>query len=120
MSQMTNPQRAMQFWSVLVMAARTNQVLTYEMVERMTGIPKFGMGNILGVVLAYCQRSEIPILTSIVVEKSTGRPADPLFNEPSFDLEAEQRRVFGFDWLKNGCPTLSEFQSAAQEETVTA
>lgn len=120
-SQMTNAQRAMQFWSALVLAARTQQVLSYETVERMTGIPRFGMSKPLGRILAYCQQNELPLLTSIVIEQSTGRPADQTFNTPAFDLEAEHRRVFIFDWFKHGCPALNELQDAAEElETVQA
>lgn len=113
--QMTNAQRAMQFWCVLVLAARTQQVLSYEMMEKMTGLPRFAMSRPLGKVLAYCQQNELPLLTSIVLEQSTGKPADPSFNVPAFDLAAEHRRVFIFDWLRNGSPTLTDFEDAAEE-----
>jgi hypothetical protein len=120
-SQMTNAQRAMQFWSVLVCEARNHKVLSYETLERMTGIPRFGMSKPLGRILAHCQQNGLPLLTSIVVEQSSGRPADQTFNTSTFDLEAEHRRVFIFDWLKHGCPTLTEFEEAAEElETVQA
>jgi hypothetical protein len=115
-SKMTNAQRAMQFWSVLALAAKTQQVVSYEAMERMTGIPRFGMSKPLGRIVAYCQRHGLPLLTAIVVEQVSGRPADQYFNTPPFDLSAEHRRVFVFDWLKHGCPALNEFQDPAEEK----
>ena len=75
---MTNAQRAMQFWSVLVQAARTQQVLSYDMMAKMTGLPRWTMTRPLGKILAYCQQNELPLLTSIVLEQSTGNPLTPL------------------------------------------
>ena len=112
---MTNAQRAMQFWPVLVLAARTQQVLGYDTMEKMTGLPRWTMTRPLGKILAYCQQNELPLLTSIVLEQGTGKPADPSFNVPTLDLAAEHRRVFIFDWLRNGCPTLGAFEDAAVE-----
>jgi hypothetical protein len=120
--QMTIAQRAMQFWSVLVFAARMQKVLSYEMLFQMTGVVARGQSKELGIIWSYCQQKGLPLLTSIVLEQSTGRPADPLLNAALSDLEAEHRRVFIFDWFKNGSPTLDEFQAAAakEEETVNA
>ena len=110
---MTLAQRAMQFWSVLVFAARTQQVLSYEMLFQLTGVVARGQSKELGIIWTYCEQQQLPILTSIVLEQSTGRPADPLLNAALTDLAAEHRRVFIFDWFKNPAPTLAEFQAAA-------
>jgi hypothetical protein len=121
-SQMNYYQRSVQFWSVLVMAARTQQVLSYEMLWEMTGIPARGQADILGNILFYCQQKKLPLLTSIVLKLDTGRPADPFFNTPPFDLAAEHRRVFIFNWPGHGCPTPDAFEEARtrEEETVNA
>ncbi len=39
---MTNPERAQQLWSLLVLAARNQQVLSYEMIGQMTGVAQDG------------------------------------------------------------------------------
>ncbi len=65
--------------------------------------------------LAYCQQNKLPLLTCIVLEKGTGKSADPSFNVPTIDLAAEHRRVFIFDWLTNGCPALTDFENAPEE-----
>jgi hypothetical protein len=112
---MTNSERAAQFWSVLVMATRTQQLLSYTMVEGMTRIPRQAQGRPLGDIFFYCKQNGLPSLTSIVLEQKTGRPAAPEF-DPPFDLDGEHRRVFIFDWLKHGCPKVEEFQEARDKE----
>jgi hypothetical protein len=48
MTQMKSVQRALQYWSVLVFAAREQKVVSYEMLAQMTG-----MANIAGRELGY-------------------------------------------------------------------
>lgn len=114
--QMNNAQRAMQCWSVLVMAARTRQVLSYEMMANMTGLPRWGMNKALGKVLKHCQQNRWPLLPSIVIEQSTGRPAaeSEHYKVQPFDIEAEHRRVFMFDWFAHP-PQLSHFEGTDEE-----
>jgi hypothetical protein len=102
----------MQFWSVLVLAARTQQFLSYEMLEQMTNLPARAQSKVLGTIWTHCQEEGLPVLTSIVLAKDTGRPADAVLNAALPDLEAEQRRVFIYDWLTRGCPTLEELEAA--------
>jgi hypothetical protein len=110
---MTNFERSVQFWALLVQAARTQQVLSYEQVEKMTGIPRFGQTQILANILYYCQSKGLPHLTCIVIEKATGMPASDDF--AGLDLSAEIRRVFVYDWLSlpNGAPQVADFQQVA-------
>jgi hypothetical protein len=104
-----------QFWSLLVQAARTLQVLSYEQVERMTGIPRFGQTQILANILYYCQQQGLPHLTCIVIEQATGMPASDDFQ--GLDLSAEIRRVFVHDWLSRGAPQVADFQAATAAAT---
>jgi len=115
---MTNFERSAQFWALLVQAARTQNVLSYEQVERMTGIPRFGQTQILANILDYCQQKGLPRLTCIVIEKATGMPASDDFQ--GLDLSAEIRRVFVYDWLSlpSGAPQASDFENAASTATV--
>jgi hypothetical protein len=110
--QMTASQRAMQLWSVLVFAARNQQFLSYEMISQMTGLAPQGQALELGKIWTYCQRKGFPLITTIVLEKGTGLPGDPSLMAAVTNLEAEQRRVFIFDWfnIPSACPTLADFQ----------
>lgn len=67
-------QRAMQFWSVLVVAARTQHLLSYKSVEQITGLPQRAQADFLGRVAWYCKRNKLPPLTTIVVSHRTGLP----------------------------------------------
>jgi hypothetical protein len=71
---MTNQQRAVQLWSVLALAARNQQLLSYTVVERLVGVPQYGLAPILGAIYAYCKRENFPPLSVIVVETTTVYP----------------------------------------------
>jgi hypothetical protein len=64
MTVMNNEQRAVQLWSVLALAARTQQILSYVMVERLIGVPRYGLAPILGAIEAYCGKHKLPALPS--------------------------------------------------------
>ena len=100
-------QRALQLWSLLVLAARTQTVLSYGMVSRMTGLPAES-GEALTYVASYCLKKKLPLLTSLVVSQETGRPNSDLYS----DLEAEHRRCFVQDWLAQGLPTVEALDEA--------
>ena len=54
---MTNEQRSVQLWAVLALAARNQQILSYSTVERLIGVPQYGLAPILGAIYAYCSDS---------------------------------------------------------------
>jgi alkylated DNA nucleotide flippase Atl1 len=100
--QMTTYQRALQFWSVLVFAAREQKVISYEMLSQMTGMAN-EQGRELGHILHYCEQQKLPLLNLLAVRKDTGRP-DKDCGADLTDLPAQQARVFVYDWLKHGVP----------------
>ena len=108
--QMSTYQRALQFWSVLVFAAREQKVITYEMLGQMTGMAN-EQGRELGHILHYCQQQKLPLLNLLVVNKDSGRPNEGCGADLT-DLPAQQARVFVYDWLKHGVPEIEEFQKA--------
>lgn len=112
---MTTAERATQFWPVLVLAAKTQRFLSYDALEQMTNLPRFSQSKVLGTIWTYCQKNKLPVLTSIVLSEVTGLPADPVLNAEVPNIEAEQRRVFVYDWLSRKCPSVEEFQSASSE-----
>ena len=109
-AQMTNEQRALQFWSVLVLAARNQQILSYKTMEKLTGIPKQGVGNVLGPIQAYC-RKKLPPLTALVVNEDEGLPGVGFTGATEGNVFAAQSRVFVFDWFGETVPTLDELGS---------
>jgi hypothetical protein len=105
---LTNPQRAAQLWSLLVLAARTQQILSYTTVERLTGLPKFALGPVLGRVAWYCKRHDLPPLATIVVNEADGIPGY-LQREDGTALLRHRSRVFVYDWLGKQTPSEEDF-----------
>jgi hypothetical protein len=42
---MTTNERAAQIWSILALASRNRQVLTYNLVAKLTGVARVGLGS---------------------------------------------------------------------------
>jgi hypothetical protein len=106
MAIMTNPQRALQLWPVLALAAITRTILTYEEISSITGLPG-NPANVLGHIYFYCKKRDLPLLSVLAVNKHTGRPTTNLYD--GIEVPDEQRRCFAYDWLNCELPTLEEF-----------
>lgn len=109
---MTVTQRAVQIWPVLVFAARNRQLLTYETLAELVGVPAQGLGQCLGPIQAFCLVNDLPPLTVLVVQKDTGLPGVGF--TAAAEIPSAQARVFGHDWSAQRCPTTDEFAAAAQ------
>jgi hypothetical protein len=105
-------QRSSQVWSVLVMAARTQHVVSYDMLARMTGIARFGFAHILGNIYHYCEQQGMPPLTAIVIDEKSGKPAADVFQ--SVDVPSAHARVFVFDWISHDVPSVQDFERARE------
>jgi hypothetical protein len=112
---MDNPSRAVQFWSVLTLAARNRQLLTYTIMQELTGIPKFGQGAILELLVCYCKAKNFPKLTVILVGEEDGLPQDKL--EQSTDVCRMQAEVFGFSWRDKKAPMPEDFKTLTKRAT---
>jgi hypothetical protein len=116
MSQLDKYQRAVQLWSLLVLAARNQQLLSYTTVEHLTGIPKVGVGGMLGTISHYCKSRNLPWLTALVVSEETGLPGEGLMDSAkqeygeAVDLFAMQSRVFVYDRFKEPAPKTEDFK----------
>ncbi len=107
---MNQNERAAQIWSVLALAARNRQVLTYEMIESLTGVFRVGLANCLNPIQAYCLRQNIAPLTVLVVSSNSGLPGEGF--TAATDIPAAQQSVFSYDWLQHGCPSPDDFDRA--------
>ena len=73
---MTRAQRAQQLWSILALAATSRQILTYDIVARLTGAMRPGIGDFLRPIQQYCTENGLPPLTCLVVSEQTGLPGE--------------------------------------------
>src|SRR5260370_1291726 len=103
---MTSSERAQQFWSVLVFAAREQKVVSYEMLSQMTGMAN-ECGRELGYIFYYCRRHKLPLLNLLAVSKDTGRPGEGCPAE-LVDLPAQQGQFMASAIIEN----VSQFSTA--------
>lgn len=104
------PERAAQIWSVLALAAKNRQTLTYSLVSRLIGVPTAGLGQLLEPIQSYCLMHKLPPLTIIVVSSETGLPGSG-FTAAS-DIPRAQNSVFAHDWLAQSAPGPEQFAEA--------
>lgn len=109
---MTQNERAVQIWSVLALAARNRQVLTYSILAGLVGIPRQGLANYLDPIQSYCMRHNLPPLTVLVVSEEPGVPLSGF--TAAEDIPRAQQRVFSYDWLEHGCPSSDDFGEAVR------
>jgi hypothetical protein len=107
---MTRGQRAQQLWSILVLAARWRQILTYEIVAQACGLPPPGLGDILRPIQQLCSERDLPPITSLVVSKATGLPGDGFI--AASDIPRAQLCVFEHDWSRVDAPSGLDFDDA--------
>jgi hypothetical protein len=111
---MTTTERAAQLWALLAFAAHNRQVLTYDIVGRLIGVPRQGLGRLLEPIQSYCLLHELPPLTILVVSETTGAPGTG-FVADTENIGLVQLRVFAFDWLNHTAPTAEDFERALQD-----
>ena len=103
-------ERAAQIWSVLALAARNRQVLTYDIVGRLVGVPRHGLGRLLEPIQSYCLLQSLPPLKILVVSGETGLPSTGFI--ATQDIPKNQLNVFSHDWLAQGAPSPEDFAEA--------
>jgi hypothetical protein len=106
------PERSAQLWSVLALAARSRQVLTYDLTGRLIGVPRAALGQLLEPIQSYCLIQELPPLTALVVSAETGLPGAGFI--AAADVPRVQQRVFAYDWVQHGCPSPDAFGEAVR------
>lgn len=107
---MTREQRAQQLWSILVLAARNRQVLTYEIIAQACGVPAPSIGDFLRPIQQYCSENSMPPLTSIIVNKNSGLPGEGFI--AAQDVPRAQIDVFAKNWLEESAPSAERLADA--------
>jgi hypothetical protein len=113
---MTIPQRAAQIWPILTLSATNKQILTYDVLAKLIGVPPPALGQLLEPIQSYCIVKKLPPLTILVVSKKTGLPGSG-FSAVS-EIPKNQIKVFEYDWLNHGSPTPEEFTKAVEKEPI--
>lgn len=106
-------ERGLQVWSVLALAAKNRQVLTYKIVGKLVGVPPQGLGQVLEPIQSYCLLHKLPPLTILVVSETTGEPSAGFI--AAQDISRAQLEVFAFDWLAHGAPSAEALSQALEE-----
>ena len=106
-------QRAAQIWAVLMLAARNRQVLSYDIVGKLIGVPRQGLGRLLEPIQSFCLINGYPPLTILVVSDTTGMPGTGFI--ASQDIPRHQVAVFGHDWSEVIAPTPAILEAAVQQ-----
>jgi len=109
---MNRSERATQIWPLLVHCALNRQSLTYDMLGKLIGVPRQGLGQLLEPIQSYCILHKLPALTSLVVGQTTGSPGEGFIGAQ--DVPAEQASVYKWSWLKSTVPDEALFEHAAK------
>ena len=100
-------ERALQVWQILIPAANNRQTLTYKMVANYLEFRGAGiLSQILGRIMHYCERENLPPLTCIVVNQETGEPGNGLTTIDN--LMKDRENVYNLNWFALMPPTLEE------------
>src|SRR5262245_49112657 len=97
-------------WSLLTLAAINRQILTYELVARITGVVRPSIGDFLRPIQQYCVEKKLPALTSLVVSEQSGLPGEGFI--AAANVPAAQAQVFQHPWLQTKAPTVEELEAA--------
>lgn len=87
----------------MTFAARNQQILSYARLHSLTGIAQQGLGEPLGLIHFYCEKKKYPILNSLVVRRSTGKPGHG-YPGNQVEILFDQARVFVYDWSHKHTP----------------
>ena len=110
---MTKAERAAQIWSILTLAARSRQVLSYGLLSKATGLLPHYLGDYLEPIQSFCLIHQLPPLTVLVVQEASGVPG-PGFSA-STDIPRSQAEVFSTEWLEMHVPKPQHFTEAVAQ-----
>ena len=109
---MQSHERAAQIWPLLSWAATNRQVLSYDLVGKLIGVPRFGLAQLLEPIQSHCLIRGLPAQT-VLVANDTGAPGTGFI--AAKNVPGKQARVFRHNWLEEHTPTPEEFLAAVRE-----
>ena len=95
----TNASRSLQIYLILIGAAKRRETMTYQMLadEIYEKPAQHVLGDKLEPLMQWCKANDLPALTALVVDKTTGEPREGLTTVIG-GFPAEQQRVFAYRW----------------------
>ena len=109
---LTHAEQAVLMWSILVSAARNQQIISYAAIEGFAGIDRTSQNLALGLIRSHCQRHSWPLLSCLVVSQVTGLPGDGLPEDMTpIQIMLEQAKIFVFDWSGHDKPLPADLQA---------
>ena len=112
---MTNPERAMQIWQILISCAHTQQSLTYGKVADYLGYKGAGvLSQPLDLIMRYCAKQGFPPLTCLVANKETREPGSGLTTVEELTLDREA--VHSKNWFALEPVQISDFEKIQEEK----
>lgn len=109
---MTRSERAMQIWQILINAAHNRQTLTYGHLAEYLEFEGAGVfAQILGCIMRYCNDKQLPPLTCLIVNQSTGLPGAGLTTVE--DLPKDREAVYKQNWYVLYPVQISDFEPYA-------
>ena len=105
-------ERAWQTWPILAFAATNRQTITYDILAKLTGMHRPGLGQVLEQIQSYCLVQDLPPLSALVVSKTTGLPSEGFVastNVPKAFID-----IFEHKWLETPCPTPEQLAEATR------
>ena len=110
---MTRAERAAQIWPLLTLCGSYRQILSYDLLSKLIGVPRPGLGQLLEPIQSYCILNGLPALTCLVVSENSGLPGEGFI--AASDVPSAQAAVFDFDWLSQPVPTVDQLETAVQQ-----
>lgn len=109
----TWPHRAQQIWQILISYASNKQLVTYGELADIIGFGGAGvLAHPLGHIMNYCQKNELPPLTSIVINQESGAPGVGLTAIQEYNsLDLARIDVFHYEWYKIIPPVVEDYDS---------
>ena len=89
--------RAAAIWGVLTSRAAESKTLTYKSLSEEVNVHHRALRHALEVIQEYCQTNNLPHLTALVVNSTTGVPGAGN-NLDDSQLEKEYQRIFRYKW----------------------
>ena len=99
--------KSLKLYLILVGHATHAETTTYKALgEKIGAIPR-KVGYYLDPVAKYCRSQRLPWLTSLVVNKDTGKPGGGYLG-PTDSITQDRESVFSYDWLDIVPPTVDD------------
>lgn len=106
--------RALQAWQYLIGKAASRQIVKYDELRELMGYPTNNpLTQILGCIMFYCEKNDLPPLTIIVVNRH-GIPGEGFTAEKLINYHKRREDVFNYGWFKIVPPSIDDFIEARE------